>query len=102
MASRAAKLPIAVAKGDGIGPEIMDACIAIMKAAGSPLEYRFVDMGKSVYLAGNSTGMTANAKDTVEKLGILYKGPMETPKGGVSLNLIILIDLILLLFLIYL
>jgi isocitrate dehydrogenase len=38
-------------------------------------------MGKSYFDAGHSTGMTAQAKDTIENLGILFKGPMETPKG---------------------
>lgn len=72
---------IAVAPGDGIGPEIMQAVLEIFKAAGVPLEYRMVDMGKEIYLQGNSSGMTADARQTVEELGILFKGPMETPKG---------------------
>jgi isocitrate dehydrogenase len=75
------KIQIAVAKGDGIGPEIMDAVINIFNSAGVPLEYNFIDMGKSIYDKGFSTGMTPEAKEMVEKLGILYKGPMETPKG---------------------
>ncbi|KAJ3117304.1 hypothetical protein HDU96_007210 [Phlyctochytrium bullatum] len=81
MASRAGKLAIAVAKGDGIGPEIMDATLKIFEAAKIPLSYNFVEMGKEVYLKGNNNGMTPEAKSTVEKLGILFKGPMETPKG---------------------
>ncbi len=44
------KLMIAVAKGDGIGPEIMKATLAVLEAARVPLEYRFVDMGKEFYL----------------------------------------------------
>ncbi|TAF47225.1 MAG: NADP-dependent isocitrate dehydrogenase [Sphingobacteriales bacterium] len=72
---------IAVAKGDGIGPEIMDAVINIFNAAAVPLDYTFVAMGKHVFEQGNSTGMTPEAKNTIEKLGILFKGPMETPKG---------------------
>ncbi len=43
---------IAVAKGDGIGPEIMEAVIQIFKAAQVPLEYEFVDMGKWVFDKG--------------------------------------------------
>lgn len=74
-------LHIAVAKGDGIGPEIMDAVLKIFDAAKVPLIYEFVEMGKEVFLAGNSTGMTSDARATIEKLGILFKGPMETPKG---------------------
>lgn len=72
---------IAVANGDGIGPEIMDAVLSIFKAAKVPLEYEFVDMGKWVFDKGYSNGMTPEAQQAIESLGILFKGPMETPKG---------------------
>lgn len=72
---------IAVAKGDGIGPEIMDAVLRIFKAAKVPLEYEFVDMGKWVFDKGFNNGMTPEALQTIESVGILFKGPMETPKG---------------------
>ncbi len=74
-------MKIAVAKGDGIGPEIMDAVIGIFNAAKLPLEYEYVDMGKWVFDKGFSNGMTPEAKAAIEKFGILFKGPMETPKG---------------------
>lgn len=75
------KTKIAVANGDGIGPEIMQAVLRIFEANNVPLEYEFVEMGKSYFDAGHSTGMTATAKEAIESLGILFKGPMETPKG---------------------
>src|ERR1700712_4342826 len=75
------KTKIAVAKGDGIGPEIMQAVLRIFEATNVPLEYEYVEMGKSYFDAGHSTGMTAAAKEAIEKYGILFKGPMETPKG---------------------
>ena len=74
-------MKIAVAKGDGIGPEIMDAVLKIFNAGKVPLEYVVVDMGKWVFDKGFSNGMTPEAKLTIEDLGILFKGPMETPKG---------------------
>jgi isocitrate dehydrogenase len=74
-------MKIAVAKGDGIGPEIMEAVLKIFDAAKVPLEYEFVDMGKWVFDKGFSNGMTPESKHTIETLGILFKGPMETPKG---------------------
>ena len=74
-------MKIAVAKGDGIGPEIMDAVLGIFHANQVPLEYEFVEMGKWVFDKGFSNGMTPKAKQTIEDLGILFKGPMETPKG---------------------
>ncbi len=74
-------MKIAVAKGDGIGPEIMDAVLKIFNANKVPLDYENVEMGKWVFDKGFSNGMTPEAKHTIENLGILFKGPMETPKG---------------------
>ncbi len=74
-------MKIAVAKGDGIGPEIMEAVLSIFKASRVGLEYEFVDMGKWVFDKGYSNGMTPAAQQTIEQLGILFKGPMETPSG---------------------
>ena len=74
-------MKIAVAKGDGIGPEIMEAVLKIFTANKIQLEYEYVDMGKWVFDKGFSNGMTPEAKQTIEALGILFKGPMETPKG---------------------
>lgn len=74
-------MKIAVAKGDGIGPEIMDAVLNVFQANKVPLSYDYVEMGKWVFDKGFSNGMTPDAKITIENLGILFKGPMETPKG---------------------
>lgn len=74
-------MKIAVAKGDGIGPEIMEAVLNVFKANGVDLQYEYVDMGKWVFDKGFSNGMTPQAQRTIEEFGILFKGPMETPKG---------------------
>jgi isocitrate dehydrogenase len=74
-------MKIAVAKGDGIGPEIMEAVLHIFDVNKVPLTYESVDMGKWVFDKGFNTGMTPEAKETIERLGVLFKGPMETPKG---------------------
>lgn len=74
-------MKIAVAKGDGIGPEIMQAVLSIFSANKVSLEYEYVDMGKWVFDKGFSNGMTPEAQVVIENLGILFKGPMETPKG---------------------
>jgi isocitrate dehydrogenase len=84
------RLTIALAPGDGIGPEIMEATLALFKAAGvlNVVDFMPVEMGASVFLKGNTRGMTDAAIRTVEDCGILFKGPMETPKGtgGKSIN----------------
>ncbi|MBL8763790.1 MAG: isocitrate dehydrogenase [Phycisphaerae bacterium] len=77
-------MKVALAKGDGIGPEIMLATLDLFAAAGvlDHVEFVPVEMGASVFAAGNSRGMTDEAVRTVEEHGLLFKGPMETPKGG--------------------
>lgn len=59
----------------------MDAVLGIFNAAGVDLQYEYVEMGKWVFDKGYSNGMTPEAQQTIESLGILFKGPMETPKG---------------------
>ena len=75
---------IALAEGDGIGPEIMAATLDLFRAAGvmEHVEFIPVAMGKAVFEKGNTRGMTDEAIRTTEECGILFKGPMETPKGG--------------------
>jgi len=77
-------LRIALAKGDGIGPEIMDATLGLFRAAGvmDHAEFIVVQMGAPVFATGNTRGMTDEAIRTVEDCGFLFKGPMGTPSGG--------------------
>ena len=51
---------ITVAKGDGIGPEIMDATLKIIFAA--KLE---IEVGEKVYLAVNTSGIASDAWNTI-------------------------------------
>lgn len=79
---------ITIAKGDGIGPEIMDATLKILNAANAPFEYDEVQIGEQVYLTGNTTGIPSEAWDIIRKNKILLKAPITTPqgKGYKSLN----------------
>jgi len=85
------KTPITVARGDGIGPEIMDATLHILEAAGARIEPEFIDIGKKVFLAGNSTGIDQAAWDSIRRTKVLLKAPITTPQGGgnTSLNVTI-------------
>jgi isocitrate dehydrogenase len=80
----ALRVAVALAPGDGIGPEIMDAAVRLFKAAkvDDHVDFVPVEMGKSVFDKGNSKGITDEAVRTIEDCGVVFKGPMETPKGG--------------------
>jgi isocitrate dehydrogenase len=73
---------IIVAKGDGIGPEIMDATLAIITAAGAQIEIEEIEVGEKVYLAGNKAGIARESWEAIRKNKILLKAPITTPQGG--------------------
>ena len=58
---------ITVAKGDGIGPEIMDATLEIIKAAGAKIEIEEIEVGEKVYLAGNTAGIAKESWDVIRR-----------------------------------
>jgi isocitrate dehydrogenase len=77
-------MKIAVAQGDGIGPEIMNAVLHIFKANKVPIEYEFVEMGKWVFDKGFSNGMTPEAKRTIEDLVFCLRDRWKLQKEKVS------------------
>lgn len=73
---------VTVAKGDGIGPEIMDATLSILFAAGAQIEIDEIEVGEKVYLAGNTAGIADASWQTIRNNKILLKAPITTPQGG--------------------
>ncbi|MFN5795225.1 MAG: NADP-dependent isocitrate dehydrogenase [Bacteroidota bacterium] len=73
---------ITVAKGDGIGPEIMDATLEIILAAGAKIEIDEIEVGEKVYLAGNTSGIASESWETIRRNKIFLKAPITTPQGG--------------------
>ena len=66
---------ITIAKGDGIGPEIMEATLSILEAAGAELAYDEIEIGEKVYLAGNTAGISPEAWDTIRRNKVFLKAP---------------------------
>lgn len=75
-------IKVSLAKGDGIGPEIMDATLNILQAAGADLTFEEIEVGEKVYLSGNSTGISDEAWESIRKNKVLLKAPITTPQGG--------------------
>lgn len=75
-------VPITVAYGDGIGPEIMDAVLKIITAAGAALDIEVIEIGEKVYLAGNSAGISPEAWESLRRTRVFLKAPITTPQGG--------------------
>ncbi|MGE3954387.1 MAG: NADP-dependent isocitrate dehydrogenase [Parachlamydiales bacterium] len=78
----AKKIPITVAHGDGIGPEIMEATLHILKEAGAPLEIETVEIGEKVYKSGHLTGIEPKTWESLRRTKVFLKAPITTPQGG--------------------
>lgn len=76
------KIPITVAYGDGIGPEIMAATLHVLNEAGAPLEPHVIEIGEKLYLKGIATGIEAKSWDTIRNTKAFLKAPITTPQGG--------------------
>lgn len=76
------RTPVAVAHGDGIGPEIMFAVLRILEAAGARITPLEVRLGEQVYREGHTSGFTPDAWATLRDAGVLLKAPITTPQGG--------------------
>ena len=80
-----AQLPartIPVAAGDGIGPEIMDATLAVLRAADPALDFHRVTVGLKAYESGLSSGIGEDTWQAIDIHKVLLKGPITTPQGG--------------------
>jgi len=77
-----ANTPITIAHGDGIGPEIMAATLHILKEAGARLDIEEIEIGKKVYLTGNSAGIAPESWESLRRTKVFLKAPITTPPGG--------------------
>lgn len=77
-----APTPITIARGDGIGPEIMDAVLRILDAAGANLAIEEIEIGESVFKSGVKTGIKPEAWDSIRRTKVFLKAPITTPQGG--------------------
>ncbi|MEO8276201.1 MAG: NADP-dependent isocitrate dehydrogenase [Thermoanaerobaculia bacterium] len=76
------RTPITVANGDGIGPEIMQATLAILESAGAALDIETIEIGEAVYKRGHMAGIEPSAWDSLRRTRVFLKAPITTPQGG--------------------
>jgi len=77
-----APVPITVARGDGIGPEIMQATLDIIQAAGARLAIEEIEIGEQLYAKGIMSGIEDSSWDSILKTRVFLKAPITTPQGG--------------------
>src|SRR4029434_6160641 len=75
-------VPITVAHGDGIGPEIMAATLHILREAGARLDIETIEIGEKVYLSGKQAGISPESWESLRRTKVFLKAPITTPQGG--------------------
>ncbi len=72
---------IVILPGDGIGPEIMEQTLRILKAVECPFEYIEKDAGMTA-LEKHGSLLPEDTLQAIGEFGIALKGPITTPVGG--------------------
>ncbi|MFZ2308540.1 MAG: isocitrate/isopropylmalate family dehydrogenase [Rhodoferax sp.] len=74
-------IPATLIPGDGIGPEIVDATVAVLAALGAPFEWdrQIAGLG-GVESVGDP--LPKATLDSIRRTRLALKGPLETPTGG--------------------
>jgi len=75
-------VPVTVAFGDGIGPEIMESVLRVLDAARAPLQIDTVEIGQRAYRDGHTSGIDPSAWAKVRRNRAFLKAPITTPQGG--------------------
>ncbi len=75
-------VPITVAYGDGIGPEIMEAVLYILKEAEARIRLEVIEVGEKLYKKHYTSGIAEDTWQSLERTKILLKAPITTPQGG--------------------
>lgn len=75
-------VPITVANGDGIGPEIMDAVMYIMKEAEARIRVETIEIGEKLYKKNYTSGIASDSWESIERTKVILKAPITTPQGG--------------------
>jgi isocitrate dehydrogenase len=77
----ATKRKITVLPGDGIGPEVVESALAIIKATGAAVEFEKCEAGARAFQKGIVTGIPKETVESIERTRVVLKGPLETPIG---------------------
>ncbi|MEA2537046.1 MAG: isocitrate dehydrogenase [Chloroflexota bacterium] len=72
---------VTVIPGDGVGPEVVRSAVRIIAAEGVPIEWEEAEAGAEVFKRGDTSGVPAETRESIERTGVVLKGPLETPVG---------------------
>src|SRR5260221_10592959 len=72
---------VTLIKGDGIGPEVIEAAQTVINATGVKIQWEVCEAGANVFKKGLATGIPQETIDSLLRTKVALKGPLETPVG---------------------
>lgn len=72
---------VTLIKGDGIGPEVIDAAVRVVDATGVKIQWEVCEAGAEIFKKGLETGIPQETIDSIIRTKVALKGPLETPIG---------------------
>lgn len=75
------EIAVTAIAGDGIGPEVMRATQRVLAAAGARVAWEDAEAGAAAFRRGVATGCPRETLASIERTGLVLKGPLETPVG---------------------
>ncbi len=76
-----AKRKVTLIPGDGVGPSLVDAALAVLDAAGAEVEWDRQEAGADV-MEKYGTPLPEAVLDNIRENRVAYKGPITTPVGS--------------------
>lgn len=73
--------PVVLIPGDGIGPEVSDAVVSVLRAAGAPLQFETLHAGQAALERGSAEVLPADTVQAIQEHHVALKGPCTTPVG---------------------
>src|SRR5207244_8600639 len=73
-------IPVTLLRGDVIGPEVVDAAVEVIEAAGAKLEWERAAAGAGA-VPTHGTPIPAETIDAIRRNKLALKGPLATPVG---------------------
>ncbi len=72
---------VTVIPGDGVGPEVVRSAVRIIDAVGVKVDWEEAEAGAEVFKKGDTSGVPAATRESIQRTRVVLKGPLETPVG---------------------
>ena len=77
----ARRIPVTLVEGNGVGPEVAAAMRRVLGAAEAPVTWEEAPGDRSDLTTRSATGLPQETLDSIERTGVLLKGPLAGPPG---------------------